>query len=165
VEYGAQVSLASIKAGKHTFVLNCEMDATVGPLLKHYADQAGVIYSNSDGDEPGVASNLARHVRTMGLEVVGAGNLKGFYDPHRTPETQKAFAEANNQKPHMMTSFVDGTKLSMELTVTANALGFGVGKRGMYGPACDDVRTCLQHFPENAHPIPARLLSAIPTSR
>ncbi len=150
VEYGAQVSLASIKAGKHTFVLNCEMDATVGPLLKRYADQAGVIYSNSDGDEPGVASNLARHVRTMGLEVVGAGNLKGFYDPHRTPETQKAFAEANNQKPHMMTSFVDGTKLSMELTVTANALGFGVGKRGMYGPACDDVRTCLQHFPENA---------------
>ena len=150
VEYGAWVALESIKAGKHTFVLNCEMDATVGPLMKHYAKQNGVVYSNSDGDEPGVASNLARHVRTMGLEVVGAGNLKGFYDVHRTPETQKAFAEANNQKPHMMTSFVDGTKLSMELTVTANALGFGVGKRGMHGPACDDVRTCLAHFPENA---------------
>lgn len=150
VEYGAWVALESIKAGKHTFVLNCEMDATVGPLMKHYAKQNGVVYSNSDGDEPGVASNLARHVRTMGLEVVGAGNLKGFYDVHRTPETQKAFAEANNQKPHMMTSFVDGTKLSMELTVTANALGFGVGKRGMYGPACDDVRTCLSHFPDDA---------------
>ncbi|WP_166268440.1 NAD(P)H-dependent oxidoreductase [Marinobacter caseinilyticus] len=150
VEYGAWASLASIKAGKHTFALNCEMDATVGPLLKHVADKQGVIYSNSDGDEPGVASNLARHVRTMGLEVVGAGNLKGFYDVHRTPETQKAFAEANNQKPHMMTSFVDGTKLSMELTVTGNALGFGVAKRGMHGPACDDVRTCLQHFPKDA---------------
>lgn len=150
VEYGAWATLEAIKAGKHTFVLNCEMDATVGPLMKHYADRMGVIYSNSDGDEPGVASNLARHVRTMGLEVVGAGNLKGFYDVHRTPETQKAFAEAHNQKPHMMTSFVDGTKLSMELTVTANALGFGVGQRGMYGPACDDVRHCLPHFPEGA---------------
>lgn len=150
VEYGAWAALEAIKNGKHTFVLNCEMDATVGPLLKHYADKQGVIYSNSDGDEPGVASNLARHVRTMGLEVVGAGNLKGFYDVHRTPETQKAFAEANNQKPHMMTSFVDGTKLSMELTVTANALGFGVGKRGMYGVPCDDVRTCLEHFPKDA---------------
>jgi len=32
VEYGAWVALESIKAGKHTFVLNCEMDATVGPL-------------------------------------------------------------------------------------------------------------------------------------
>ena len=150
VEYGAFAALNAIKAGKHTFVLNCEMDATVGPLLKTYADKQGVIYSNSDGDEPGVASNLARHVRTMGLEVVGAGNLKGFYDVHRTPETQKAFSEANNQKPHMMTSFVDGTKLSMELTVTANALGFGVAKRGMYGVPCEDVRTCLQHFPKDA---------------
>jgi len=149
VEYGAWVALQSINAAKHTFVLNCEMDATVGPLLKHYADKKGVIYSNSDGDEPGVASNLARHVRTMGLEVVGAGNLKGFYDVHRTPETQRGFAEAHKQKPHMMTSFVDGTKLSMELTVTANALGFGVGKRGMHGIACDDVRTCLEHFPKD----------------
>lgn len=150
IEYGAWATLKSIQAGKHTFVLNCEMDATVGLLMKVYAQKQGVIYSNSDGDEPGVASNLARHVRTMGLEVVGAGNLKGFYDVHRTPETQKAFADANNQKPHMMTSFVDGTKLSMELTVTGNALGFGVAKRGMYGIACDDVRNCLQSFPSDA---------------
>ena len=150
VEYGAWAALESIKAGKHTFVLNCEMDATVGPMLKVYADQQGVIYSNSDGDEPGVAMNLSRHVRTMGLEIVGAGNLKGFYDVHRTPDTQREFAEKNNQKPHMMTSFVDGTKLSMELAVQGNAQGFGVGKRGMYGPACDDVRTCLEHFPKDA---------------
>jgi predicted homoserine dehydrogenase-like protein len=150
VEFGAWCAFESIKAGKHTVVLNCEMDATVGPLLKYYADKQGVIYSNTDGDEPGVASNLARYVRTIGLEVVGAGNLKGFYDVHRTPETQKEFAEKNNQKPHMMTSFVDGTKLSMELTVLANGLGFGVGKRGMYGVPCEDVRTCLQHFPKEA---------------
>ncbi|WP_045856651.1 NAD(P)H-dependent oxidoreductase [Teredinibacter purpureus] len=150
VEYGARIALKTIQSGKHIFAPNCEMDATVGPLIKHYADKAGVIYSNTDGDEPGVAVNLARHVRTMGLEVVGAGNLKGFYDAHRTPETQKAFAEAHNQKPRAVTSFVDGTKLSMELTVTANALGFGVGKRGMHGIKCDDVRTCLEHYPEGA---------------
>ena len=109
VEFGAWVAIESIKSGKHTIVLNCEMDATVGPLLKTYADSQGVIYSNTDGDEPGVASNLARFVKTIGLDVVGAGNLKGFYDVHRTPETQREFAEKNNQKPHMMTSFVDGT--------------------------------------------------------
>ena len=137
----------AIRHGKHTVALNCEMDATVGPLLKAYADEQGVVYSNTDGDEPGVATNLARYVSTIGLEVVGAGNLKGFYDVHRTPETQRAFAEANNQKPHMMTSFVDGTKLSMELTVLANGLGFGVAKRGMHGPACEDVRTCVPEFP------------------
>jgi len=150
VEFGAWAALKSITSGKHTIVLNCEMDATVGPLLKTYADSQGVVYSNTDGDEPGVASNLARFVTTIGLEVVGAGNLKGFYDVHRTPETQREFAEKNNQKPRTMTSFVDGTKLSMELTVLANGLGFGVGKRGMHGPACDDVRTCLEHFPKDA---------------
>lgn len=150
VEFGAWAALESIKAGKHTVALNCEMDATVGPLLKAFADEQGVIYSNTDGDEPGVASNLARFVRTIGLDVVGAGNLKGFYDVHRTPDTQREFAEKNNQKPHMMTSFVDGTKLSMELTVLANGLGFGVGKRGMYGPACEDVRTCIPEFPADA---------------
>jgi len=150
VEFGAYAALESIRSGKHTIVLNCEMDATVGPLLKTIADRQGVIYTNTDGDEPGVASNLARFVKTIGLEVVGAGNLKGFYDVHRTPETQQEFAKKNNQKPHMVTSFVDGTKLSMELTVLANGLGFGVGKRGMFGPACDDVRTCLEHFPSDA---------------
>ena len=150
VEFGAYAALESIRSGKHTIVLNCEMDATVGPFLKTVADSVGVIYSNTDGDEPGVASNLARFVKTIGLEVVGAGNLKGFYDVHRTPETQQEFAKKNNQKPHMMTSFVDGTKLSTELTVLANGLGFGVGKRGMFGPACDDVRTCLEHFPLDA---------------
>jgi predicted homoserine dehydrogenase-like protein len=150
VQFGAWAALASITAGKHTIVLNCEMDATVGPLLKHHADRQGVIYSNSDGDEPGVAMNLSRFVRTIGLEVVGAGNLKGFYDVHRTPDTQRDFAEKNNQKPRMMTSFVDGTKLSMELAVLANGLGFGVGRRGMFGPTCDDVRTCLPSFPADA---------------
>jgi predicted homoserine dehydrogenase-like protein len=150
VQYGAWAALKSIQAGKHTAVLNCEMDATVGPMLKQYADKAGVVYTNSDGDEPGVASNLSRHVTTLGLEVVGAGNLKGYYDVHRTPDTQAEFARKNNQKPHMMTSFVDGTKLSMELTVLANGLGFGVAKRGMYGPKCDDVRTCLPNFPKEA---------------
>ncbi len=150
VEYGAWAALESIKSGKHTFALNCEMDATVGPILKVHADRNGVIFSNSDGDEPGVAMNLSRHVRAMGLEVVGCGNLKGYYDPHRTPDTQREFAEKHNQKPRAVTSFVDGTKLSMELTVQANAQGFGVGKRGMYGPACDDVRYCLKHFPDDA---------------
>ena len=45
-----------------------------------------------------------------------------------------------------MTSFADGTKLSMELTVLANATGFGVGKRGMYGPALGHVNDSSAFF-------------------
>jgi len=139
IEFGAGVVLRAVEHGKHTVMMNVELDATLGPILKHHADQAGVVISNSDGDEPGVAMNMLRFVRSIGLQPVVAGNLKGLYDPYRTPETQKGFAEAHNQKPETMTSFADGTKLSMELTVLANATGFRVGRRGMYGPKLDHV--------------------------
>ena len=139
IEFAATVVMKTIKNGKHIVVLNCELDATLGPILKVYADRAGVIYSNSDGDEPGVAMNMLRFVKSIGLKPMVAGNLKGLYDRYRTPETQRGFAEKAKQKAATMTSFADGTKLSMELTVLANATGFRVGKRGMYGPSLNHV--------------------------
>jgi predicted homoserine dehydrogenase-like protein len=146
IEFGAAVVLRAVGHGKHIILMNVELDATIGPILKARADSAGVVYSNSDGDEPGVAMNMLRFVRTIGLKPVVAGNLKGLYDPYRTPETQKAFAERNGQKATTMTSFADGTKLSMELTVLANAAGFGVAKRGMYGPSLGHVNDSSAYF-------------------
>ncbi|HEX6130456.1 MAG TPA: PDZ domain-containing protein, partial [Actinomycetota bacterium] len=35
-----------------------ELDGTVGPILKIYAEKNGVIFSGSDGDQPGVEMNL-----------------------------------------------------------------------------------------------------------
>jgi len=148
IEFGARVVMKALERRKHVVLMNAELDATLGPILKTYADQNGVILTNTDGDEPGVAMNLFRFVKTIGFRPVLAGNLKGFYDPHRTPETQRKFAEEHHQKPRLITSFVDGTKLSMELTVLANATGFGVGKRGMYGPRCSHVKDALKFFPE-----------------
>lgn len=146
IEFGAKVALEAIEHGKHLVLLNAELDATVGPILKHYADKAGVVLSNADGDEPGVAMNLYRFVDSIGYQPVMAGNIKGFYDPYRTPETQRGFAEKHNQDPKMITSFADGTKLSMETTVLANATGFGVAKRGMHGHECGHVNDLLDHF-------------------
>ena len=127
--------------------MNAELDATVGPMLKVYADQAGVIVTNADGDQPGVVMNLFRFVKTIGYQPVLAGNIKGLQDPYRTPETQKAFADKHKQKPPMVTSFADGTKISMEMAVVANATGFKVGRRGMYGPHCKHVNDALRLFP------------------
>jgi predicted homoserine dehydrogenase-like protein len=133
VEYAAGIVLRCIRGGKHVVLMNVELDATLGPILKVHADKAGVVYSNSDGDEPGAAMNLVRFVRAIGLDPVVAGNLKGLYDRYRTPETQREFAHRVGQQPARIASFADGTKLSMELGVLANATGFGVAKRGMYG--------------------------------
>jgi predicted homoserine dehydrogenase-like protein len=47
----------------------------------------------------------------------------------------------------MATSFADGTKISMENSVVANATGYKVGKRGMYGPKCGHVKEAINLFP------------------
>lgn len=147
VEFSAQVVLKAIEYGKHVVLMNAELDATVGPILKTYADRAGVVVTNADGDQPGVMMNLYRFVKSIGYNPVLVGNIKGLQDYYRTPETQKAFAEQHHITPKMATSFADGTKICMENAVVANATGFRVGQRGMYGPRCDHVRETVDLFP------------------
>jgi predicted homoserine dehydrogenase-like protein len=147
VEFGAQVATAAIAHRKHVVLVNAELDSTVGPILKHRADRAGVVITNTDGDEPGVAMTLLRYVRSVGLRPVAAGNLKGMIDRYRTPETQREFAAKYNQSAEKVTSFADGTKLSMEATILANATGFRVGQRGMFGPKCSHVREMAKLLP------------------
>ena len=133
VEFGAHVALAAIEHGKHLILMNAELDATIGPILKIYADKAGVVYSGSDGDQPGVEMNLYRFVKSIGLTPLLCGNIKGLHDPYRNPTTQQAFAEKWGQDPAMVTSFADGTKISFEQAIVANATGMTIAKRGMYG--------------------------------
>ena len=131
VEFGAHVVLEAFRNGKHVILMNAELDATLGPILQVYAKQAGVILSACDGDQPGVEINLHRFVKGLGLTPRVMGNIKGLQDPYRTPTTQKAFAEKWGQKPSMVTSFADGSKVSFEQAVVANATGMTVAKRGM----------------------------------
>src|SRR6266403_1469986 len=147
VEPAARLVLQSFDHGKHVVLVNAELASFIGPILKAKADKAGVVVTHTDGDEPGVAMTLLRYLRSLGLRPVAAGNLKGMVDYYRNPETQRAFAEKNDQNPWKVTSFADSTKLSMEATVLSNATGFHVGRRGMYGPACGYVREMASLLP------------------
>jgi predicted homoserine dehydrogenase-like protein len=131
VEFGARVVLEAFKHGKDVVLMNAEIDATIGPILQVYAKSYGVILSACDGDEPGLQMNLYRWVKGLGLIPRVIGNVKGLQDPYRNPTTQKAFAERWQQNPAMVTSFADGTKISCEQTIVANATGFKVKSRGM----------------------------------
>ena len=133
VEYGAQVTLEAIKHHKHVVLMNAELDATVGPILKVYADRAGVILTGCDGDQPGVQLNLYRFVKSIGLNPLLCGNIKGLQDRYRNPTTQEGFAKQWGQTAHMVTSFADGTKISFEQAIVANATGMKVAQRGMLG--------------------------------
>lgn len=125
---------AAIETGKHTLLMNPELDGVVGPYLKVKADKAGVVFSNVDGDQPGVQMNLFRFVKGIGVRPVLCGNIKGLQDTQRTPDTQRGFAEKWGQNVHMVTSFADGTKIAFEQAVVANGTGMGVARRGMIGP-------------------------------
>jgi predicted homoserine dehydrogenase-like protein len=134
VEFGAHIALEAIAHGKHVVLMNAELDGTVGPILKTYADRAGVVITNADGDQPGVQMNLFRFVKGLGVRPVLCGNVKGLHDPYRNPTTQEHFARTWGQRPSMVTSFADGTKISFEQAIVANATGMRVARRGMFGP-------------------------------
>jgi predicted homoserine dehydrogenase-like protein len=133
VELASQVALRAIEHGKHVVLMNAEVDGTVGPILKRYADRAGVVITNADGDQPGVQMNLYRFVQGIGVKPVVCGNIKGLHDPYRNPTTQEGFARRWGQNPQMVTSFADGTKISFEQAIVANATGMRVAKLGMHG--------------------------------
>lgn len=133
VEFGARTTVAAIEAGVPVVTMNAELDGTVGLALARRAQQAGVVLTGADGDQPGVQMNLIRYVRGLGCTPLVAGNVKGLQDPYRTPTTQAGFAARWGQDPHMVTSFADGTKISFEQAIVANAAGFTVPRRGMNG--------------------------------
>jgi predicted homoserine dehydrogenase-like protein len=131
VEYATHVVLEAFANGKDVVLMNAELDATIGPILHVKAREHGVIMSACDGDEPGVQLNLVRWVRGLGLTPRVVGNVKGLQDPYRNPTTQQGWAERWGQNPAMVTSFADGTKISCEQSIVANATGFRVLGRGM----------------------------------
>lgn len=133
VEFGAQVTTYAIECGKDIVLMNAELDGTVGPILNQQARNAGVIYTGCDGDQPGVQINLLRFVEMSGLRPLVCGNIKGLQDRYRNPTTQEAFARQWGQTPTMVTSFADGTKISFEQAIVANATGMTVSQRGMIG--------------------------------
>jgi predicted homoserine dehydrogenase-like protein len=146
VEFGTRVAFDAIRNGKHIVLLGAEVDASVGPILKVHADRAGVVYTYTDGDEPGVGMNLYRVLEGIGYKPVLMGQLKGFLDRYRNPETQIGFAAKHNQNPTVLASFADGSKLALEAAIMGNATGFVPQVRGMRGYPCAHVNDMIAEF-------------------
>jgi len=133
VEFGAHVAMEAIENRKHLILMNADLEGTVGPILKRYADKAGVVIANADGDQPAVEMNLYRFVKSIGLRPLVCGNIKGLQDRYRNPTTQENFARQWGQSAAMVTTFADGTKINFEQAIVANATGMRAPKRGLFG--------------------------------
>jgi predicted homoserine dehydrogenase-like protein len=136
-EMGARIALDAINHNKHIVMMNVECDVTIGPILRQMADNAGVVYTLSAGDEPGSIMELYRFANALGLKVVAAGKGKNNpLDPYATPDEWAERAAARNMNPRMLVEFVDGSKTMVEMAAVANATGLVPDVRGMHGPRC-----------------------------
>ena len=148
-EMGAKVAIEAIEGGKHMMQMNVEADATVGAILRRRAQEAGVIYSLSGGDEPGAISELYEFATLLGYEVVSVGKGKNNpLIPTANPDTMAETAHRQMMNPKMLASFVDGSKTMMEMTTISNAIGYVPDRRGMHGPDVTPDTLASTYIPE-----------------
>ncbi|MHB1134765.1 MAG: NAD(P)H-dependent oxidoreductase, partial [Chloroflexota bacterium] len=136
-EVGAEVAFRSIQAGKHIIMLNVETDVVIGPILHQMAERAGVVYSVSSGDEPGLITELVDRWGGLGFEIVAVGKTPtslAKLDIYATPDTVGEDARAMGINPHFLVTFRDATKTAIEMSSIANATGLVPDIRGMHGP-------------------------------
>ena len=135
-ELGVMIALESINAKKHIVMMNVECDVTVGPILRQWAANAGVVYTLAAGDEPAAILELYRFATALGFEIVAAGKGKNNpLDPYATPEALAEKARARDMSARMLCEFVDGSKTAVEMCSVANATGLVPDVRGMHGAA------------------------------
>jgi predicted homoserine dehydrogenase-like protein len=135
----------AIDAGNDVVMVSVEVDATVGPLLARFAEHRGVTYSMAYGDEPAQVVELCDWARAQGLEIVAAGQgTELTFDPHATHEDSlerydlpDSFIENSDPDARMYNTFLDGTKVAVELCAAANALGFPPDAGGIHMPETD----------------------------
>jgi len=137
-DVGAKVATDAMKNGKHCVMLNVETDVVIGPYLKKLAQQQGVIYTGSAGDEPGAVMELYCFAKAMGMDVkvMGKGkNNKLAYDCN--PDSVLEEATRRKMSPKMLCSFKDGTKTMVEMTAMSNATGLVPDIIGGHGIVSD----------------------------
>lgn len=134
---GAEVAFRCIQAGKNIIMLNVETDVVIGPILHQMAERAGVVYSVSSGDEPGLITELVDRWGGLGFEIVAVGKTPtslAHMNRYETPDTVAEDAAALNINPHFLVTFRDSTKTAIEMSCISNATGLVPDVRGMHGP-------------------------------
>ena len=140
----AHHAYTAITEGTHVVMVTVEADTVVGPTLAGVADNAGVTYSMAYGDQPALLAEMYDWAEMVGLDVVAAGKGNPFLEEYRygTPDDvferfgfDPEFVEEHNLNPRMYNSFLDGTKVAVEMCAVANATGLDPDVPGMHLPA------------------------------
>jgi len=118
-------------------MLNVETDVVVGPILYKMAQAAGVVYTVSSGDEPGLIAEYYDRYAGLGFEIVAVGKAPssiGLFDRYATPDSVAEDAKRLGVNPHFLVTFRDATKTMIEMACISNYTGLIPDIRGMHGP-------------------------------
>lgn len=133
VSYGAEVALAAFDSNKHLATMNVELQSTIGSYLKKYADDRGLLITDMEGDQPGNLSTFQKYVKFLGFKPIMAGNIKGFLNRYATPDTIEFEAAKRGLSLKQATSFTDGTKIALEMSLVSNYFNLELLITGMHG--------------------------------
>ena len=139
-------SVTALEHRKDLIIMNAEADLIFGPYLLNLAQKNNVVYTSCDGDQHGVIKHLVDDLQLWGLELVMAGNIKGFLDRYSNPTKIIPEADKRNLDYKMATAYTDGTKLCIEMALLANGLGLSTHMPGMQGPRADRVQDVFQLY-------------------
>jgi predicted homoserine dehydrogenase-like protein len=138
--------MAAIEKGAHCVLMNAEIDAVLGYLLRDAAARKGVVVTSDAGDQHGVLARMAEEVEMWGFDIVQAGNMKGFLDRYRTLEGSVEIASSLRLSPEQCLAYTDGSKLNIEMSLIANERGLTPRVSGMEGPKAERVEQVLDLF-------------------
>ena len=143
---GANHALKGIAHGQHIVMMNYEAELMYGPYLLQKANEAGVVYTCADGDQPTVIKTLVDELELWGFDLVMAGNMKGYMDRYTDPVKIAPEADKRNLDHKMCSSYTDGSKLCVEMAVLANGLNLRTDVPGMHGPAMKSIYDIFDHY-------------------
>lgn len=136
---GAMHAMKAISNHQHVVMMNFEADLMYGPLLLRAAEEQGVAYTCADGDKPTVIKKLVDEINLYGFDLVLAGNVKNFQDRYTNPDKISFEADMRSLDHKMCSYFTDGTKVSVEMAVLANAINAKTPVAGMHGHRASSV--------------------------
>lgn len=137
---------AAIERKAHCVLMNAEVDAILGYLLRDAAARQGVVVTSDAGDQHGVLSRMMEEIEMWGFEIAQAGNMKGFLERHRDLEGTVEVAKKLGLSPVQCLAYTDGSKLNIEMSVIANEYGLIPTVPGMEGPRAEKVEDVVDLF-------------------
>ncbi len=143
--------LAAIDRKAHCVLMNAEVDAILGYLLRDAAAKQGVIVTSDGGDQHGVLARMMEEVEMWGFKIMQAGNMKGFLDRHQNLEGIAPIAKQLKLSTVQCLAYTDGSKLNIEMSVIANEHGLTPFVPGMQGPRANKVQEVVDLFDFDAY--------------